>query len=336
MTPRLRIRTLFAGDDPGRTGFWLGNPLDATWPRYLAAFGQRDQEGVRRLLGDDFRWITPQWNSYRHPQGRPLWDYQRRGESFESGAVFTGCTDVGRVHDFAWPDPDHLDFTAALRELDAAGDVYRASGFWCPFFHDVADFMGMEDYFVAMYTRPEVVHALTRHIVDFYRAANRRFFAAAGDRIDAFFFGNDFGSQLDALIGPRQFAEFVLPYMPELVADARAHGLQVLLHSCGSIARLLPQILALGIDGLHPLQALAAGMDAASLARTCKGKVAFLGGIDTQQLLVHGTPDEVRAEVRRVRGLLGPNLVVSPSHEALLPNVPAANVRAMAEAAHER
>jgi len=47
-------------------------------------------------------------------------------------------------------------------------------------------------------------------------------------------------------------------------------------------------------------------------------------------------PDEVRADVRRVKRLLGPNLIVSPSHEAILPNVPVENVAALVEAAHEQ
>ena len=53
------------------------------------------------------------------------------------------------------------------------------------------------------------------------------------------------------------------------------------------------------------------------------------------QLLTHGTPDQVRADVRRVKKLLGPHLIVSPSHEAILPNVPPQNVAALAEAAVE-
>ena len=60
-----------------------------------------------------------------------------------------------------------------------------------------------------------------------------------------------------------------------------------------------------------------------------------VGGVDTQDLLVNGTPEEIRQDVRRIRKLLGPRLIVSPSHEAILPNVPAENVRAMAEAALE-
>jgi uroporphyrinogen decarboxylase len=74
-------------------------------------------------------------------------------------------------------------------------------------------------------------------------------------------------------------------------------------------------------------------MDAASLAERHKGRISFLGGIDTQDLLVNGSPAQVREEVRRVRDLLGPCVIISPSHEALLPNVPPQNVAAMAEEA---
>ena len=66
-----------------------------------------------------------------------------------------------------------------------------------------------------------------------------------------------------------------------------------------------------------------------------KNDLAFVGGIDAQSFFVNATPAEIRAEVRRVKRILGPGLVVSPSHEEILPNVPAANILAMAEAAHE-
>ena len=44
---------------------------------------------------------------------------------------------------------------------------------------------------------------------------------------------------------------------------------------------------------------------------------------------------EIKEDVRRVKALLGPALIVSPSHEALLPNIPPENVEAMIEAALE-
>jgi uroporphyrinogen decarboxylase len=58
-----------------------------------------------------------------------------------------------------------------------------------------------------------------------------------------------------------------------------------------------------------------------------------MGGIDTQEILINSTPAEIKREVRRVKKLLDPYLIVSPSHEALLPDVPPENVAAMAEAA---
>ncbi len=73
----------------------------------------------------------------------------------------------------------------------------------------------------------------------------------------------------------------------------------------------------MGVDALHPFQAKASNMNVEILARGFKGKITFIGGLYTQQVLVHATPDEVKQEVRRVKKLLGPCLVVSPSHEAL-------------------
>ncbi|MFZ5517942.1 MAG: uroporphyrinogen decarboxylase family protein [Candidatus Zhuqueibacterota bacterium] len=335
MTSREIVRTIISGKEADRVGFWLGKPHADTEPIYIKAFGQKDIEGVRRFLGDDMRWINPQWISYKHPAGRPIFDMQRKGKELSAAGIFSDCEDAAEVDDFPWPNPDYLDFTATLQHLDQAGDVYRASGFWCPFFHELADFFGMENYFVKMYTHPDVVHAVTRRVIDFYLEANRRFYDVVGDRIDGFFFGNDFGTQLDLLVGPAQFEEFIFPYFKELTDQGHRHGYQVILHSCGSIYKVIPKLIELGVEALHPLQAKAANMEAERLAREFKGKVAFIGGIDTQELLVHGTPEQVRADVRRVKNLLGPCLVVSPSHEALLPNVPPDNVRAMAEAALE-
>lgn len=335
MNSRERIRAIIAGEEADRCGFWLGNPHSDTWPIYLKAFGQPDEESIRQLLGDDFRWIRPDDSTYKHPEGRPIFDMQRRGKELSAAGAFADTEAVQEVEDFDWPNLDYLDFSETLEALRNAGDVYRASGFWSHFYHNVADFMGMENYFVKMYTHPEVVHAVTRHIVDFYLAANRRFFEVAGDLVDAYFFGNDFGTQRDLLVGPRQFDEFVAPYFQELTDLAKSYGYRVILHSCGAIHKVIPSLLDMGVDALHPLQAKAQDMDAGTLARDFKGRVTFIGGIDTQDLLVNGSPADVKADVRRVKALLGPRLVVSPSHEAILPNVSPENVQAMAEAALE-
>lgn len=335
MTSRERVKAIFAGEPTDRCGFWLGNPHPDTWPAYHAYFGMEEEERIRRSLGDDFRWICPQWNAYKHPEGKPIFALTREHQGLAAGGPFAHCEDPEEVESFPWPDPNYLDFTETLAALRHAGDVYRASGMWSPFFHDTADFFGMENYFVKMYTHPEVVEAVTRHICQFYLEANERFFGQAKDLVDGFFFGNDFGTQLDLLIGPDSFDRFIMPWFRRFTQQGHAHGYQVILHSCGSIHKIINRLIDAGVDALHPLQAKAAGMDAESLARDYGGRIAFLGGIDTQDLLVNAAPEQVGAEVRRVKRLLGPHLVVSPSHEALLPNVPPENVLAMAKAVLE-
>lgn len=337
MTSRERIRTIISGQAADRCGFWAGQPHPDTWPIYHRYFKTTSEEEFRRKLGDDFRWICPQFfaDSYRHPQGYQMFDAGLHKKYHGQPGPFSDTERVEELDEYPWPNPDYLNFDACLRTLEDAGEVYRASGFWTCFYHNVMDLFGMDKYMMNMYENPELVHAVTDRVCNFYYEANERFFKAAGDLVDGYFFGNDFGTQLDLICGPKQFDEFIFPWFRKFTEQAHRHGYQVILHSCGAIHRVIDRLIEAKVNCLHPLQARACNMDAATLARDFKGRIAFLGGIDTQHLLVHGTPEEVRADVRRVKELLGPCLIVSPSHEALLPNVPPENVAAMAEAATE-
>jgi len=337
MNSRERIRAIIAGEPADRCGLWLGNPHGDSWPAIHRYFGTETEEEVRQRLGDDFRWICPQFfpDAYRDPDGHDMFDAGLNKKRHGQAGPLADCEDVNELESFPWPSPDYLSFDQCLASLRTAGDVYRASGFWTCFYHNIMDLFGMEDYMVKMYTHPEVVHAVTDRVCEFYYEANEHFFAVVDGEVDGFFFGNDFGTQLDLICGPTQFDEFIMPWFVRFTKQAHAHGYQALLHSCGAIHRVIDRLIDAEVDCLHPLQALAANMDAETLARDFKDRIAFMGGIDTQQLLVHGTPDEVRADVRRVRDLLGPRLIVSPSHEALLPNVPPCNLEAMAEAVIE-
>ena len=337
MTSRELVKAIFARQPAPRCGFWLGNPHPDSWPALHGFFGTRTEEELRRKLGDDYRWITPSLfqSTFKHPACRQLFNIHGTKASHGQAGPLAGVEDPGELDEFAWPDVLALDFTEALAALTAAGPYYRASGFWAPFYHDIMDLFGMEEYFVKMRTNPRVVHAVTDKVCGFYYEANEAFFAAAEGLLDGYFFGNDFGTQRDLMISPALFDEFVLPWFKRLTDQARRRGFQVILHSCGSVHRVIPRLIEAGVDALHPLQAMARNMDAGTLARDFKGRIAFLGGVDTQRILNHGSPDEVRAEVRRVKSLLGPDLVVSPSHEALLPDVPPRNVAAMADAARD-
>jgi uroporphyrinogen decarboxylase len=332
MTSRERIKTIISGKPADRCGFWLGNPDSKTWPILHGYFGTKTEEELRRKLQDDFRWIAP-WD-YRDSTGRRMFHTDKVAHG-DAGPL-ADCERVEQLDSlYDWPRLEYLVFEPTLNALKNAGNIYRASGLWTCFYHDVMGLFGMENYMAYMYERPEVVQAVTDRVCGFYHAANEQFFALVGDEADAFFFGNDFGTQLDLICGPEQFDQFILPWFKKFTDLGHRFHKQVILHSCGAIHRIIGRLISLGVNCLHPIQALARNMDAATLARDFGGRIAFLGGVDTQDLLVNGTPRQVREDVRRLKAILGPCLIVSPSHEAILPNVPPANIAAMAEAATE-
>ena len=348
------------------SGFWVGHPTDAAKEIYYKQVGIAERQLTEQELaneraakkvnyttragrqevnfncriGSDMVWLSPELDlgAWCHPQGKPMWDcFNEKHVSLGTGGIFADCEDVEEIEAFDWPNPDYLDMTATLEDTRYAWEQGLAvfGGMWCPFFHVMCDFFGMENYFVKMYTDPEVIHAATRHIVDFYLETNRRYLTMAKPYLSAAFFGNDLGSQRDLLISPECFDTFILPYMREIIDQIKGMGLKVAMHSCGSIDRIIPRLIDAGVDILHPLQAKAANMDAEHLAKHYGGKITFLGGVDTQELLPFGTPQQVREEVLRLRDLFKGDFIVSPSHEALLPNVSFENMMAMSRAAKE-
>jgi len=357
MTSKERIRAILNNAPADRVGFWLGNPADETKTIYYQHFGIQDtsvnvRQGVALTtktghadlelalaLQSDLMWISPELDAaaWKHPENKPIWDVLggKPRASLSQPGVFANCERVKEVEAFDWPNPDYLDFTTTLANIDEARDKGLAvfGGMWCPYFHVACDFFGMENYFIKMHTHPAVVEAVTERIVDFYLEANKRCLDLLAPKLDAAFFGNDFGSQRDLLISPKAFQKFVLPYFKKLIAQMKSYNLKVVLHSCGSIVKVIPMLIEAGTDALHPLQAKAAGMEAENLARQFKGKLVFMGGVDTQDLLPFKTPEAVRQEVRRLKQVFGERFIVSPSHEALLPNVRIENVLAMSEEA---
>lgn len=318
------------------SGFWHGNPNHASRDSLFSHFDVKDDFEFGLRLHSTCRWVMPEEHGM-WPYETPLFDVLGGAERHSLGqdGVFADCEDPAMVDRFTWPDAAKCDFTKTVAEIDktiAAGQAVM-SGTWSCFFHNVCDFFGMENYFVKMYTDPEVVTAVTDRVVDFYLAANEMLYAKANDKIDAFFFGNDFGSQLDLLVSPECFDQFIMPYFIKFTNQAHNHGKKVILHSCGSIERVMPRLIDAGVDILHPIQAAARNMDAETLAKKYNGKIVFMGGVDTQHLLPNGTPEEIYNEVKRLRELFGPNFIISPSHESILPDVPAENLEALVEAA---
>lgn len=219
------------------------------------------------------------------------------------------------------------------KTVESAPPEYAVMGImWSAHFQDACAAFGMETALMRMIEAPELFQAVIDRITEFYLKANRIFYESCGDRMHTVLIGNDFGSQTSLMVSPDLLRRFVFPGTKKLVQQAKSYGYKVIHHSCGAIRDIIPDLITLGADVIHPVQALAAGMDPSGLKHDFWGKVSFCGGIDAQNLLVRGTPDEVRLKVTEIRAIFPTGFIISPSHEAILPDIPIDNIKALFEA----
>lgn len=335
MNSRNKVLNIFNRSNSNEGAFWTGHPNDLTLPIYSKKWQiEPEREAIFNYLDDDCRWFTAD-EGYCHPESLPAFDPSYkidRRKSLSAEGCFANVETVAEIEAYPWPDTSYCDFSKVYEKINKHQDKMIFTGMWSPFFHILADFFGMENYFIKMYENPSVVEAATERIVNYYVAANEKFFAGLGNKADTMFFGNDFGTQLNLFISPENFKKFILPSFKRLIAVGKKFNKKIMLHSCGSIYRIISELINAGIDVLHPIQAQAEGMSAKDLVQY-KNDLAFVGGIDAQTFIVNANPNQVMDEVKRVRDVLGPNIVISPSHEEILPNVPAENMLTMSKVA---
>ena len=151
-------------------------------------------------------------------------------------------------------------------------------------------------------------------------------------KIDGVFVGDDFGTQQGLLISPEMWRKYVKTRYKKLISVIKSYGLKYCHHSCGGIRPIIPDLIEIGIDVLHPIQPLAAGMNNKELSREFGKELTFYGGIDEQRTLPNGSPEDVKREVRERINTLGKygGYIVAPSH-AFQPDTPMENVIAVYE-----
>ena len=137
---------------------------------------------------------------------------------------------------------------------------------------------------------------------------------------------------------PREHRELVKPRQAQLFSHIKKQApVFVFYHTCGSVVEILPDLIEVGVDILNPVQVSAAGMDTRRLKAEFGRDIVFWGGgVDTQRVLPHGTPQEVRDEVRRRIDDLAPGggFVFNTVHN-IQADVPPENILAMWETLQE-
>lgn len=172
-------------------------------------------------------------------------------------------------------------------------------------------------------------------LVDIHLANLEKYLAAVGPHIDIIVFGDDLGMQNGPQMSRAMYREMFMPRHARLWKRAKElANIKVMLHSCGGIRPLLPDLIEAGLDAVNPVQITCAGMDAAGLKADFGEKITFWGGgCDTRFVLSKATREDIQQHVRRQAEILNRNggFVFQQVHN-ILADVPPENVVAMFDA----
>jgi uroporphyrinogen decarboxylase len=189
---------------------------------------------------------------------------------------------------------------------------------------------GFQNVLTDSIAEPDFLEAMLDKLTDLYLA----FVDYTADLpIDAIMFGDDWGDQRGVIVGPDRWRRFFKPRWAKLYDAVHAKGKLVITHCCGSLADIIPDAIEIGLDVLESVQPEAAGMNPYDLKKKWGDKLAFWGGLGSQSIIPHGTPEEIRREVSRLRAEMatGGGYVLAPA-KPLQPETPTENAAAVVEA----
>ncbi len=236
--------------------------------------------------------------------------------------------DTGDLDQHPWPQADWFDYTTLPRQCSAVGDyavLFNLGGLG-----HAANLIGIQRLLTDMLLDPLFIEGCFERITEFYvEFLDRILDAAAGD-IDIICIQDDFGTQQGPMIGFDLYRRFFKPNHERIFAVAHKHGVKTMMHSCGAIFDSIPEFIEIGADILDPLQVNAQGMDPLRLKREFGGDLCFHGGIDTQDILLKGSPDDIRRHIDELIDALSPGggFILAPSHY-IQGDVPLENVLAV-------
>jgi uroporphyrinogen decarboxylase len=203
---------------------------------------------------------------------------------------------------------------------------------------EIGQFCYRNDLFMMMLAaEPEKTHAFLDELMEIHLEKLERFLATVGPYIDIILFGDDLGMQTGPMISPRMYREFFKPRHRLLWNRAKELApVKVMLHCCGGVRELLPDLIEAGLDAINPVQISCRGMDAGELKAEFGRDITFWGGgCDTRDVLINATPAQVAEHVKRQVEILRPGggFVFQQVHN-ILANVPPENIIAMLDAAN--
>jgi len=250
---------------------------------------------------------------------------------------------VADLRAFPWPEPRISEPLLARWEAEARA-LKQANEYVIVAEHPVFGILelgcwmcGYDEFLMKLAGDPDFVRAFFDQVLAIQMQVIEQYYRAVGPYIDLTTSGDDFGMQTGPLVSPRMFEQLIAPYFAARIQRTKElAGCYYWHHTCGSVAALLDQIIACGVDILNPVQCSAAGMDPAALKQRFGDRLVFWGAVDVQQFLPAATPEQVQATVRRLAATLGVDggYVMAPAHN-MQSDIPPENVVTWVETIRE-
>ena len=215
----------------------------------------------------------------------------------------------------------------------AFGDIAHVPG---PALKDPKGIRDIEEWYISTISRKEYIKEVFAGQAEIALKNLKLFYQAVGDRVHVVYLdGADLAAQNTLFCSPQTYKELYLPFSKNLNDWIHTNTKwKTMKHCCGACEPLIDGFIEAGFDILNPVQTSAKGMDPQHLVDKFGGKIVFWGGgVDTQQILPFGTPDEVRRQItRRVRIFSQKGGFVFNTIHNIQCNTPIENVLAMFEA----
>ena len=178
------------------------------------------------------------------------------------------------------------------------GNIFEAGQF---------DF-GWANFMALLAGNPDLAMYYMDKLADSHIEQLKKWLPAVKDYVHIIQVGDDLGMQTGPQISPKMYREMIKPFHARIYQYIKENSdLFIFLHSCGSIYHLLPDIIDAGVDIINPVQYKAADMDPVRLKREFGKHLTFWGaGCDTQQVLTHGSIEEIKKETERMISIFAP------------------------------
>jgi uroporphyrinogen decarboxylase len=204
---------------------------------------------------------------------------------------------------------------------------------------EIGQFLYRNDhFFMLLASEPERAHDFLERLVEIHLENLEAYLRKVGPSIDIIVFGDDLGMQTGPQMSPAMYRKFFKPRHARMWKRAKELAdVKVMLHCCGGVRELLPDLIEAGLDAINPVQISCRGMEAVGLKRDFGDKITFWGGgCDTREVLSRSTSQEIRQHVLGQIEAFRPGggFVFQQVHN-ILADVPPQNVVAMFDAVRE-